>query len=365
MKYINKAYVLLTTIFIVALISTFLLITFLWVDYYLGKANKNANEVVRNNKYFKILDKIIDEFSSDVKEDYTSPYDGWFSELPKELDKYTVKYFAEDSKFDINHIDIEQLGKNRYFKKKIGNDKYFYYPWEILPFLNKDIREKYDDVFSIYRVPNLNVSKVEKIKLFMDSQSIPEGISKSIIERITSYRGGKDYLKEYNFIIDEDKFLVLQSLFPAKEYNRFNSLFDYKGTVNLNFVNKEVFGLGVKLCNSTKDDMSSDIDAYWKVISEKHESNTTIKNINEIFTGTDGSRIEKYKKYNKFFSTDSFMFRIVISKDGNDFTVFLRKYKDSLRGKIIVEVFKTSVSNREFKIPEQDLSGDQSDDPKL
>ena len=340
----DRAYILPTTLFIVSLLMTFLMLTFIWVMYYIGRTNKNLKEIEYNNDAFRVLEQVIEIFSDDVKGDVTSPYSEWFSLLPEEMDGFKITYDVEDSKFDINHIDISVIKENPFLKKDKKIGKYLYYPWDLKPFLIDNSGDASRDIFTIYSVPNLNTAKVERIRMYLDSQMIPETISNSVIERINFYRGGKNYLVEKGLLINEDKFLDLRTYFPKNEYERFYLLFDYKGMVNLNFVNKEVFELGIKLCNPPKDDVSSEISRFWPQVLQRHESSSSINSLKEIFGGAEN-------KYEKFFSVDSSLFKLNISGNNAELTAFLRKYKDSL-GHIKISVLKTNVKNREFKMPD-------------
>jgi hypothetical protein len=331
------------------------------VTYYLNRSQKNINEITENNRTFKVLDDVVGEFTDDVKEELTSPYMGWFYDLPTNKDGYDVSYDAEDSKFDINHIDLSVFSKSDFFKKDKKNDRYLYYIWEVKPFLNEkvfDPSSDYAKYFTVCSVPNLNVSKVERVKMFLESQMIPEEITNRFIKRLEFFRGGKNYLTENGLLINEDKYLDLRNNFPKNELERFYALFDFKGKVNLNFVTKEVFELGIRLCNTPKANIDEEIKNYWKKISGMHNAGTTINNLKEIFGNAEN-------KYMKYFSVDSSLFKVTISKKDTGLTVYIRKYKDNF-GKNKIEVFKTSTVNREFKIPDEtsDATSDVSNDKK-
>jgi hypothetical protein len=324
----KKAYVLTVVIFAISLISMFFIITLLIVNFYLFKANKNIKLVSEYQSFYKVFDEIKTQFENDISDNYTSSYDGWFSNLKKEIDGYKVDYIPEDCKLDVNHIDLTEIGDNSYFRKNKVLNKYLYYPEEIEPYLKIEVIKKYKDLFTIYSVPNLNISKVEKIKLFMESQMIPEDKIKSIIEKINSYRGGKSYLGEKGLIINENAYITIRNLYPENDYNTFYSLFDYKGTINLNFVNKDVFELSMKLCGDKK----ADVSGLWQTIENKHDAGVSIKSIKEIFSKDEDL-------YQKIFSTESKLFKVIITKDKNQLIAIIRIYND-FREKKHIKIFK-------------------------
>jgi hypothetical protein len=327
MKYnrkINNGYLLTNVIFIVAFITFIFTVAIFFISFYLHIAASNVKYVKDFKEYYEVMDEILSENFSDVVSDgITSPFEGWFLKLPPEKNGFTIKYDVIDSKFDVNHIDIEGLGKNKYFVDKKKVKDYLYYPKDLKKYLSKEYVKKYDEIFSIYCIPNLNVVKPEKLKMFMDSQMIDEEVSKGIVDKLKVFRGANKYLEVPKIIINEQNYEVLRTYFPRDRMDRFYVLFDYKATVNLNFVSKEVLEMGIKLCNSKK---SLDTSNYWNILNSKRESGSTIRNINEVFV-TDA------KTYEKFFGVDSFLFKISITNENNKknrmmLSSIVRRYKE-------------------------------------
>lgn len=169
-KTFNYAYTIPTIVFILTILSTSLSITFLVTSYYIKKTNKRIKVVSDWKKYFKVLDEVLETFETqtNIGEKITSPYDGWFSELPEEFENFKISYIVEDSKIDINHLDASIMKKMNVFVKDVTlPDNFYKEDFENLIKNNKNDENK--NAFSIYMVPNLNTADSEKVKKFLIS----------------------------------------------------------------------------------------------------------------------------------------------------------------------------------------------------
>src|SRR4030042_4965760 len=93
-KKINNAYTLATVIFITTFLSIMLLLTIYFVSFYLHSAGRRIKPVSEWKEYYELLDEIKEKyFEKEVKDNYTSPFDGWFKDLPEELNGFKLSYY--------------------------------------------------------------------------------------------------------------------------------------------------------------------------------------------------------------------------------------------------------------------------------
>lgn len=332
-------YSIASVIFLLSIITFTLISGMMWINFYLNVTSLKLRHINKWDDLFNIFkSKVLEEFKKENKDDFTSPFEGWFSELPDKIDGYTVKYAPEDSKIDINYIDFtsffpmskDQSGDSGdYFSKIINEPIYSYEDLKnyLNPDLSNDNENKINDIISIYLVPNINTASIEKIKNYLMSNDIDAPLIRQFTGSIESYRKNIDYLKfqgaknkKGGLIIDTFEFENLNKLSWPKDISLFE-LFDYKGRINLNFVNEEVFKIAYKACMPKKYKYT--YKYYWDKIYSYRLSKRTIKqdDIKNIFK-------DNWKIFEKIFSINSSHFKIEIIKDDKILTVYLRKYKE-------------------------------------
>lgn len=357
LKKINNAYTLATVIFILTFLSILLLLTTYFVSYYLHSAARRVKPVSEWKGYYEILDEIKGKyFEKEIKDNFTSPFEGWYKDLPEELNGFKLSYFPEDSKIDINHLDAsmlfgesdasgDQKDKNKEygitFKEKPEN--YIYYMKDLKEYIEIDASSdiNIEEIFTIYCVPNLNTADIKKLELFLQSQNYNDGFIENFCGKIKSIRGTvKNYL-----MYPLNKSGLKEGLMVKKsEYEGFKDLkwnedealfkyFDYKGGINLNFVNEDVFQV---IFNACSDEKNVDYKEYWEKINEMQKQNTAIKesDYDKIFgfryikVGNNDVMIKRWLYYEKIFSVDSSIFKVEIKKNNKVLTAYLRRYKD-------------------------------------
>lgn len=375
MKKINNAYTLVIVIFVLTFLSIGLLLTTFFVSFYINNAAKRVRIVSEWKPFYEILSEIKEKYFEDaIKEDYTSPYDGWFSEIPAELNGFKIICFPEDSKLDINHIDIKSFFKiNDTSSDSTNNntdyiisfqneiDDYIYYEDMLTDYIDMDASTdiNIEDYISIYNVPNLNTVKIERLKLFLKSQNYNDTFINNFTDKIKKYRGViSNYLKypmaktgvKEGLIINKSEFESLKDL-NWKDDNYLFKFFDYKGRINLNFVNEEVFKIAFNACSNDKKD---DYKIYWNKISEKQKEGTSIKESDpdKIFgslyvkVGKQNLLMKRWYYFEKIFSIDSKLFKISIIKSNKALTAYLRKYREKDKD-YKIKVLKISVGKYE------------------
>lgn len=332
----KKAYILLIVLFIAGFISSVLTLTILWINYYTKITYNKISNIKTAKEFYSILDEVLVFFTGDIETDYVSPYDGWFKELPDSIKGYQIRYIVEDSKIDINHLDFNNLS-SEYFKSNISL-KYFYEENEISEAVTDKYKTLFPDIFSIFITPNFNTVDINKLKIFLQSGYFEETSINNILERIKYFRGFTEkYLTVNNFIIDEDKFLNIKSYINKNDENLFYLYFDYTGSINLNFVNQDVFNIAYTLVtpqssSENRSYISSTKEQYWNKIITKREYRSTIKDLKEIF--------EKDSDiYKKIFSVNSRIFLIKIEKGQSILCSLIKKYRN-YRGISSIQILK-------------------------
>ena len=226
-------------------------------------------------------------------------------------------------------------------------DEYLYYPEDLCKFMNNDttsdvtsdflLNFEFEDIFSIYNVPNLNTTSIDRLMLYLNSNNLDGDLTNDFINLVKKYRKKSNYLKykgtrknKSGLLINKFQFENLKKLNWPEEDMLF-ILFDYIGRINLNFVSEKVFEIAVKACGSKKENYKK----YWKKIINIREGNETIKemDIKNIFGKSWGC-------YEKIFSIDSNLFKINIIKEHKILTAYVRRYKDREKK---IKIFKISV----------------------
>ena len=378
-KKINNAYTLVTVIFILTFLSIGLLLTTFFVSFYLHNAARRVKIVSEWKPFYEILAEIKKKYFEDaIKEDYTSPLDGWFSEIPDEIKGCKIECSPEDSKLDINHLDISlffkvkdttsdtssnNISENNEINIKFNSelDDYIYYKNKLTEYINTDTSSdiNLDDYISIFNVPNLNTVKIERLELFLISQNYDDAFIQNFINKIKKYRGAiGNYLKypmaktglKEGLIINKSEYESLKDL-NWKEDDYLFEFFDYKGRINLNFVNEKVFSIAFNACAKDKKE---DYKIYWNKINEYQNHGTTIKesDLDKIFgnlyvkVGNQNISMKRWFYFEKVFSVDSNLFKINIIKNDKILTAYLRKYKKKDK-EIKIKILKISVGDYE------------------
>ncbi len=356
-KIINNAYTLATVIFILTFLSIMLLLTTFFVSYYLHSASRRIKLVSEWKQYYEILDEIKSNyFVKETKDNLTSPFDGWYKELPEEINGFKLSYYPEDNKLDINHLETlllfgesdtssDKTKKNEEyditFKKELEN--YIYYMNDLKEYIEIDVSSdiNIEDFLTIYNVPNLNTTGIKRLELFLQSLNYDDNFIENFCGKIKSLRGAiKDYLKyplnktglKEGLIINKSEYENLKDLNWHEDDSLFK-YFDYKGGINLNFVNEGVFQIAFNACTDEKNVNYKD---YWDKIYEKQKQGSTITetDYDKIFgfkyikVGKTDVSIRRWLYYEKMFSIDSNLFKVEIKKDNKVLTAYIRRYKD-------------------------------------
>lgn len=138
-KKIESGYSIITVIFILTFILTILTLATLFISFYLHLSSINLKKSSGWEPFYKTLKDLKEKyFEINLRDEYTSPSDGWFKDIPDNLNGYKISVVPEDSKLDINQIDtalfFTSQNKNNDvlkidFSKVKGN--YFYYMSEL------------------------------------------------------------------------------------------------------------------------------------------------------------------------------------------------------------------------------------------
>lgn len=317
----RQGYSLLITIFAVAFLSFILSLSSVTFSYYHRKVKKVARVIKEDEIMSKVLFEVFEEFTKYDVEEPVSPYSGWFEALPDSLEGYELTYWPEDSKIDINHLDFSALQKTEMISKEAKLDEYVYNLNKLEAGFISTEAGIVEDVFTIYKVPNLNTADIKKLQLFLDSRKYDESTATGIINKVKEYRGRNNYLQYPGLLIDSNKYELFRSYFDLNSEDDLNKYFDYSGTLNVNFITKEVFSLGYILCSTLKKNKidQKKMDGIWKKIQAKQEANETIERLQDVF----GSN---YKQYEKLFSVRSGTFRVTIAQDDRRISAIIRPY---------------------------------------
>lgn len=334
---INRGYSIASVIFLLTIITFSLTAAVMWISFYLNVTGLKLRKINHWSGFYEVLkDKILPEFKKDSRDEFISPYDGWFSELPEEIDDYKVRYYCEDNKIDINYIDFssffsvtgDKSGGSSYFNKAVNDTVYSYE--DLIKIINSDNSDdksdEIKDIIGIYLVPNVNTASIEKIKKYFFSIDADPVLAGQFAGIIAGYRKNADYLKfagaknkKGGLIIDEFEFENLNRL-NWNENSSVFEFFDYRGRINLNFVSEEVFKIAFKAC--VPKNYKFAYRHYWDKIAGYRHSKRTINegDYKNIFQND-------WKRFEKIFSVTSNHFKIEIIKDDKILTVYLRRYK--------------------------------------
>jgi hypothetical protein len=323
MKALSNAYTLPTVIIIITILTMTFSITALYITHFISASYRQINASRGWSDHYLILEEIRPEFEQDIQDEYTSPWSGWYSRLPVELDGFSLTYSCEDSKLDINHLDPAIITGSGYATLKLQEKKdipaYYFYPEEVDAVFENGFAEQ----ISIYQVPNLNTATPDAISYFLLSQKVDESTTNAVVSYVKKQRSKKKYLTHKGLLIGEQQYDHVRYLFPRKEQDDAYKLLDYTGRLNCNFVNKQSFLIAAKTCNPSK---SSTPEAYWNIVENHQNSGTTISDIKDVFGN-------QWHYYQKFFSVDSNLFTIQINRDTKAITAMIRRYKD-FRGQV-------------------------------
>ena len=110
----KTGYSLPVVIFIIAFLSATFTLSLFMITQNLKPVNKTIISNKEIKDYYTTLSDILEYFTEDIKDNYTSKYNGWFKDLPDEKNGFTFKYTVEDTKIDINHINLQSLKDNKY-----------------------------------------------------------------------------------------------------------------------------------------------------------------------------------------------------------------------------------------------------------
>ena len=115
MKKLNNGYSIAGILIIFTLSSVAFLLTVSYVSFYINLSNLRLKKSTGYDDYFKVLYEIKEKyFEIPVKANFTSEFDGWYSDLPSDKDGFTVSYKVLDCFIDINQINQKffKLNKN-------------------------------------------------------------------------------------------------------------------------------------------------------------------------------------------------------------------------------------------------------------
>lgn len=357
MNKLTKGYSTITVISLLSTITISLTLALIFVSFYLHLSSKNYKKQKQRENFFKIMETIKkDYFEITLNEAITSPFEGWFREIPENINGYNIKITVEDSKLDINHIDISQFFKNNndFTFEKIPD--YFFYETDVKNCLNiKSNIKNIDDImqyFTIYNIPNINISDIKKINFYLKSINMDTTSINLIINTINNTRSNNDYLKYKGTNLSSSGLLITNSIYESfknsslPEKKSIYEIFDYKGQINLNFISEKVFEISVKACI----DQNINYNDFWSKIKNFREAKKTITeaDFDEIFgftyikKGKEIINIRNWLYFEKIFSVDSNLFKIIIEKDDNKLTAYFKRFKDE-KNKIKVRILKVNV----------------------
>ncbi|MCG8569145.1 MAG: hypothetical protein MJB14_03305 [Spirochaetes bacterium] len=321
---IAQAYSLATVVFVVTMITISISFGFLALSLYQKSTNEDIQQVKSFQPLFEILDKIIEEFDNltQMSENITSPYDGWFFDLPREIEDYEITYHPVDCFLDINHLDFKLISKQLDLSSDLEVPDYFFAESQLAA-----IPDEQREFFSIYMLPNFNTCDPSRLQEFMKSWNFEESVIQDVVQKINYYRT-EDYWKTKKLLIDEEKYKNMNTQFDRNSKDLLYILFDSQGTINLNFVEEKLFQHAFKICHP-----KGNAGLFWPKIAGKHDSESTIDRLQDIFNSQD------YKRYEKMFSIDSKLFKITIKKNEHQLETIVRKYQNT-RGLVKFHFFR-------------------------
>ena len=308
---LKKGYILLTVLLFITILSAALSSVIIFVTYSFNRVNKNLLYVKDTQKLFVTLDQVKEDIAKYKDDTYTSSFGGWLTKLT-EYD-CSVDIVPEDSKIAVNLVDRETL---KVFLKdnKIDLDitKTIWDTGII------DATPDVEKIFSVYKVPNYNVSDEKQILEYYKMLPYVTHNPEFITDRIKSYRARESYLKTDKFIIGSDEFEFFRSYFPRGKED-FQAVFaDYRGEVNLNYVEEKVFFFYYRLVSPEKD---SQAQYYWDKVLSYRNANKSITEITAIFNQDNG-------RFKKVFGLDSKLFKVSIGYGKLRLVSIVRVYKD-------------------------------------
>jgi hypothetical protein len=320
MKKLEDGYTLPTVIIIITVLSMTFSVSAMYITHFIGGSYRVLKKNTGWESYYTVLDELRVYFEQDIRDDYTSPWSGWFSRLPSEIDGFSISCELEDSKLDINHIDDSIIEKSGLLKEKSTTGKrpgYYYFPDQVTVVYPQTLAAN----MSIYQVPNLNTATIASLKIYLRSQQVSESLTEQVAVHVQSRRSGRSHQAVNGLLIDQTQYEVIRRMFPRNRQDDCYRLLDYSGRINCNVVSKETFIIAVRAC----DPSGSSADRYWRLVEAKQKSRSSITDLKEIF----GNR---WRLYQKYFSVESNLFRVSIEKGDKKITALIRRYRD-FRGK--------------------------------
>ncbi len=312
---LKDGYINYTVLLIITLIMSILSTALISISYHLSRSNKYSNVNKTIAIMLETLKDITDEIEKTDSEEYTGLESGWISLLPLDKDGCSVEYEIIDNKIPINWIDLDNLPTYIMKESFDSNTSFFYNQEDII----KYIKDEYADAFSCSMMYNLNICDVEKIGDYISRLSLGYDISDELKQKIMLYRGSLNYWKHNDLIVNETRYELLKIYFPRGLEEDLYKYFDFKGSINLNFVSESVFRLCLEMLYNSDD---INVEELWQNIMVKQNSGIPIKSIEEIFGNRSSSA-------SKCFCVDTSLIGVRLEKDMYYVGAVFRKYKDA------------------------------------
>lgn len=289
----NDGYSLYITIIAIASFTAFTTILFEYLTFYSNQISRINGQSISKERLIVKADEII----SIIKKEYndnnaTSIYDGWFSKLPVKSNNIIIKIKPEDSKININHFDKKFLIDNKIFNPSIKTASdlpaFFETHRQLTSLVNEKFNDKSDCISFIMPFHILHSSLDENAPYTKHYQ-----LSKNITEKIRYLRKNYNETHKFDMLAYRNIITLLN-----KHKHQATLLWEYRPTLNLNFIDYETFLLNMKYLKQENYASSA-----WYKIKEKRDNNQTIDSIDSIFT-------DNLKKYNSIFSTKSYLYTL-------------------------------------------------------
>jgi hypothetical protein len=287
--------------------------------------------------------ELLEYFTEDTKENFTSPFQGWYSEIPEKIREVEIRVEPEDSKIDINHLPSwllpgsVQSAQTGAVQSEASSDEvlYYYHPDDFFG-ENKDLTaDEWNEILTVYAVPSLNTADLKKLEIWCESRRLPGEFFKSLEPELKKYRQTKDYMKKKGLDITEQKFEILKNLVPKEFMDLYPVYFDYRGTLNLNLVQEKAFKTGLTMIGINDPSKSASL---WNRVTTFREAGNTVKKIEEIFSQDKEIAL-------KLFSADSYLFRVTLTCRTGEVILLIRRVRDfkgALQAKIIRSFYRNN-----------------------
>ena len=325
--------------------------------------NRKMAHLQVEDKFFPIITNIMEEFETSKNssiDDYDSPYDEWYVKYSDTaVNDIDVLIQEISSKLNINFtgadigtvfINTGLIDKNQYQKiRKYRNENPFFFSLtELESFipLDSDNRETtiYDsdlyEILTLYSPCNVNTCGESELENLILNLTGSKNTAQEWRNKVHNARkNSRDWLRTMNTPIDERKFKDIMDLEYEEIQNKLKSYLTWKGEINLNFVNSQVFDaildLYKKPNNNKKKDKNKNSnnqnlswlpineaqkEQFWNKIETKRENQIPIKELKEIFPQ---SRIRKQME--KFFGVESSFYMVTLLHEDMDKEYILMK----------------------------------------